>query len=150
MTGLDAAVVPFKGSPAVITALRANDVQVAFEMLAPVIPQAKSGAVRILAVTSERRHPALPDVPTVAESGVPGYAASSWNAIAAPARTPPAIVARLNGEIAKVLALPEVRDKLAAAGVTARASTPDELGRLLAADVLKWKRVIEQAKIERQ
>jgi tripartite-type tricarboxylate transporter receptor subunit TctC len=150
MTGLDAAVVPFKGSPAVITALRANDVQVAFEMLAPVIPQAKSGAVKILAVTSERRHPALPDVPTVAESGVPGYAASSWNAIAAPAKTPPAIVARLNGEIAKVLALPEVHDKLAAAGVTARPSTPEELGRLLAADVLKWKRVIEQAKIERQ
>ena len=110
MTGLDAAVVPFKGSPAVITALRANDVQVAFEMLAPVIPQAKSGAVRILAVTSERRHPALPDVPTVAESGVPGYAASSWNAVAAPARTPAAIVARLNDEIGKVLAQPEIRE----------------------------------------
>ena len=106
--------------------------------------------MRILAVTSERRHPALPDVPTVAESGVPGYAASSWNAIAAPARTPAAIVERLHDEIAKVLALPEVRDKLAAAGVTARASTPDELGRLLAGDVLKWKRVIDQAKIERQ
>jgi tripartite-type tricarboxylate transporter receptor subunit TctC len=86
MAGFDATVVPFKGSPAVITALRANDVQVAFEMLAPVIPQAKSGAVRILAVTSEKRHPSLPDVPTVAESGVPGYAASSWNAIAAPAK----------------------------------------------------------------
>jgi tripartite-type tricarboxylate transporter receptor subunit TctC len=150
MTGFDATVVPFKGSPAVITALRANDVQVAFEMLAPVIPQAKSGAVRILAVTSEKRHPSLPDVPTVAESGVPGYAASSWNAIAAPARTPPAIVERLQQETARVLALPEVRDKLAAAGVTARASTPDELKRLLASDVAKWRRVIEQAKIEKQ
>jgi len=150
MAGVDATVVPFKGSPAVITALRANDVQVAFEMLAPVIPQAKSGAVRILAVTSEKRHPSLPDVPTVAESGVPGYAASSWNAIAAPARTPPAIVERLQQETARVLALPEVRDKLAAAGVTARASTPDELKRLLASDVAKWRRVIEQAKIEKQ
>ena len=150
MTGFDATVVPFKGSPAVITALRANDVQVAFEMLAPVMPQAKSGAVRILAVTSEKRHPSLPDVPTVAESGVPGYAASSWNAIAAPAKTPPAIVARLQQEAARVLAMPEVRDKLAAAGVTARASTPDELGRLLASDVAKWRRVIEQAKIEKQ
>ncbi len=150
MAGVDAAVVPFKGSPAVITALRANDVQVAFEMLAPVLPQAKSGAVRILAVTSEKRHPALPDVPTVAESGVPGYAASSWNAVAAPARTPPAIVERLQQEIARALALPDVREKLAAAGVAARASTPDELKRLLASDVAKWRRVIEQAKIERQ
>jgi tripartite-type tricarboxylate transporter receptor subunit TctC len=150
MAGVDATVVPFKGSPAVITALRANDVQVAFEMLAPVIPQAKSGAVRILAVTSEKRHPSLPDVPTVAESGVPGYAASSWNAIAAPAKTPPAIVERLQQEIARVLAQPEVRDKLAAAGVTARASTSDELKRLLASDVAKWRRVIEQAKIEKQ
>jgi tripartite-type tricarboxylate transporter receptor subunit TctC len=150
MAGVDATVVPFKGSPAVITALRANDVQVAFEMLAPVIPQAKSGAVRILAVTSEKRHPSLPDVPTVAESGVPGYAASSWNAIAAPAKTPPAIVERLQQETARVLALPEVRDKLAAAGVTARASTPDELKRLLVSDVAKWRRVIEQAKIEKQ
>ena len=150
MAGVDATVVPFKGSPAVITALRANDVQVAFEMLAPVIPQAKSGAVRILAVTSEKRHPSLPDVPTVAESGVPGYAASSWNAIAAPAKTPPAIVERLQQETARVLAMPEVRDKLAAAGVTARASTPDELKRLLASDVAKWRRVIEQAKIEKQ
>jgi tripartite-type tricarboxylate transporter receptor subunit TctC len=150
MTGVDATVVPYKASPAVITALRANDVQVAFEMLAPVIPQARSGAVKILAVASERRNPAMPDVPTVAESGVAGYAASSWNAIAAPARTPPAIVNRLHDEIAKALAQPDVRDKLAAAGVAARASTPDELARLLAADVLKWKRVIDQAKIERQ
>jgi len=144
MAGFDATVVPFKGSPAVITALRANDVQVAFEMLAPVMPQAKSGAVKILAVTSERRHPALPDVPTVAESGVPGYAASSWNAIALPAKTPAPIVARLHDEIERVLALPDVRERLAAAGVTPRASTPEELARLLAADVAKWRRVIER------
>ncbi len=150
MTGFDATVVPYKGSPAVITALRANDVQVAFEMLAPVVPQAKSGAVRILAVTSERRNPAFPDVPTVAESGVPGYAASSWNAIAAPAKTPAAIVGRLNAEIQRALAAPEVAEKLAALGVTARGSTPDEMRRLVAGDVEKWRRVIEQAKIERQ
>jgi tripartite-type tricarboxylate transporter receptor subunit TctC len=150
MTGFDATVVPYKGSPAVISALRGNDVEVAFEMLAPVIPQAKSGAVRILAVTSERRNPALPDVPTVAESGVPGYAASSWNAIAAPAKTPAPIIAKLHDEIQRALATPEVRDKLAALGVTARASTPDEMKKLVAGDVDKWRRVIEQAKIERQ
>jgi tripartite-type tricarboxylate transporter receptor subunit TctC len=150
MTAIDATVVPYKGSPAVITALRASDVQVAFEMLAPVIPQAKSGAVRILAVTSERRNPALPDVPTVAESGVPGYVASSWNAIAAPARTPAAVVARLHDAIVRALDAADVKEKLAALGVTARASTPDELRRVLAGDVEKWRRVIDQAKIERQ
>lgn len=150
MAGLDATIVPYKGSPAVISALRANDVEVAFEMLAPVIPQAKDGAVRILAVTSDRRHPSLPDVPTVAESGVPGYAASSWNAIAAPAKTPPAVVARLNEAIRKALVSPVVKDKLAAQGVAARPSTPDEMRALVAGDIEKWRRVIERAKIERQ
>jgi tripartite-type tricarboxylate transporter receptor subunit TctC len=81
---------------------------------------------------------------------VPGYAASSWNAIAAPAKTPRAIVERLNREVNAVLAMPEIRDKLAQQGVTARGSTPDEMRRLLAADIDKWRRVIEQANIERQ
>ena len=149
-TAVDATIVPYKGSPAVITALRGHDVQVAFEMLAPVIPQAKGGAVRILAVTSERRFPGLPDVPTVAESGVPGYAATSWNAVAAPAKTPRAVIDRLNREINAALKAPDVVEKLAAQGVTARGSTPDEMRRLVAADVDKWRRVIEQARIERQ
>ena len=150
MTRLDAAIVPFRGSPAVIAALRGNEVQVAFEMLAPIVPQARSGTVRILAVASERRHPALPDVPTVAESGVPGYAATSWNAIAVPAKTPRVVVDRLAREINAVLALPDVREKLAAQGVAARGSTPEEARALLAADIAKWRRVIERSGIERQ
>jgi tripartite-type tricarboxylate transporter receptor subunit TctC len=150
MTALDAAIVSFRGSPAVITALRGNEIQVAFEMLAPIVPQARSGAVKILAVASERRYPGLPDVPTVAESGVPGYAASSWNAIAAPAKTPLAVIERLNRDIHAALTAPEVRDKLAQQGVSVRGSTPEDLRKLLAADVEKWRRVIEQAKIERQ
>jgi tripartite-type tricarboxylate transporter receptor subunit TctC len=150
MTGLDATIVPFRGSPAVITALRGNEVQVAFEMLAPIVPQAKSGAVKVLAVASDHRFPGLPDVPTVAESGVPGYAASSWNAIAAPAKTPRAIVDRLNREIGAALADPGVKEKLELQGVTARGSTPEEMRRLVVTDVEKWRRVIEQAKIERQ
>ena len=150
MTGVDATVVPFKGSPAVITALRANDVQVAFEMLAPVLPQAKAGAVRVLAVGGERRAGALPDVPTIAQAGVPGYAASSWNAVAAPRGTPPAVIERLQREIAKALAAPDLRERLAAAGVTARSSTPEELRRLFVDDIAKWRAVIEKAGIERQ
>ena len=150
MTGVDATIVPFRGSPAVITALRSNEIQVAFEMLAPILPQAKSGAVRVLAVGSSQRAAGLPDVPTIAESGVPGYSASSWNAIAAPAKTPRTIVERLNREINEILAAPDVRDKLAAQGVAARGSTSDEMRALVAAEVEKWRRVIEAAKIERQ
>jgi tripartite-type tricarboxylate transporter receptor subunit TctC len=101
-------------------------------------------------VTSDRRSPLLPDVPTVAESGVPGYQASSWNAIAAPARTPQAIVDRLNQAIAAALAAPDVKSRLEAAGVSARASTPEEMRQLVVSDVAKWRRVIESAKIERQ
>ncbi len=150
MAGVDAVTVPYKGSPAVVSALRGNDVQVAFDMLAPIIPQAKGGAVKILAVTSDRRFPGLPDVPTVAESGVTGYQASSWNALAAPVRTPRPLIDRLNKEIQTVLAMPEVKDKLQGLGVIARGGSPEDLRKLLASDVEKWRKVIEQAKIEKQ
>ncbi len=150
MTGMNATIVPFKGSPAVIEALRRNDVQIGFEMLAPIVPQAKSGAVKILAVASDRRYPGLPDVPTAGEAGVPGYTASSWNAIAAPAKTPSAVIERLNQAINQALAAPEVRQKLALQGVVARGSTPAQMGKLVGDDIEKWHKVIETARIERQ
>jgi len=150
MAGIDAQVVPFKGTPAVITALRGNDVQVAFEILAPVLSQIRGGAVKALAVTSSRRFAALPEVPTVAESGVPGYQASSWNGISAPAKTPKAIIDRLNGEINAALAAPDVKQRLQDLGVEARASTPEALKELLVAEIAKWRAVIERAKIEKQ
>ena len=150
MTGMQATIVPFKGSPAVIEALRRNDVQIGFEMLAPIIPQAKSGAVKVLAVASDRRYPGLPDVPTAGEAGVPGYTASSWNAIAAPAKTPPAIIERLNRAINQALAAPDVQQKLALQGVVARGSTPAQMGKLLDGDIEKWRKVIEEAKIPHQ
>ncbi|MGE5087681.1 MAG: tripartite tricarboxylate transporter substrate binding protein [Candidatus Levyibacteriota bacterium] len=149
-TGMNATIVPFKGSPAVIEALRRNDVQVGFEMLAPIMPHAKSGDVKILAVASDRRYPGLPEVPTAAEAGVPGYTASSWNAIAAPAKTPPAIIERLNKAINEALAAPEVQQKLALQGVVARGGTPAQMGKLLDGDIEKWRKVIEDARIERQ
>jgi tripartite-type tricarboxylate transporter receptor subunit TctC len=150
MSGIDATIVPYKGSPDVLVALRGNDVQVAFDMLAPIISQYKSGVVRIVAITSERRFSGLPDIPTIAESGVIGYQASSWNAIAAPAKTPRAIIDRLNKEINTALAAPEVKSKLLELGVTARGGTPDELKNLLTSDIKKWQGVIERAKIEKQ
>ena len=150
MTGIDAMIVPYKGSPDVLVALRGNDVQVAFDMLAPIISQYKSGVVRVIAVTSDRRFSGLPDIPTIAESGVPGYQASSWNAISAPAKTPRAIINRLNKEINTALAAPEVKSKLLELGVTAHGGTPEELKNLLTSDIKKWRGVIEKAKIEKQ
>jgi tripartite-type tricarboxylate transporter receptor subunit TctC len=150
MSGIDAQVVPFKATPAVITALRGGDVQVAFEILAPVLPQIKAGALKPLAVASLRRSASLPDVPTLNESGIPGYQASSWNGVAAPGKTPKAVIERLNREIHAALAAPEVKQRLLNLGVDARAGTPEALKELLVAEIAKWRAVIERAKIEKQ
>jgi tripartite-type tricarboxylate transporter receptor subunit TctC len=148
--GVDALVVPFKSTGEVMTALRGGAVQVAFEIVAPALAQIKGGAVRALGITSSRRFAGLPEVPTVAESGVAGYQASSWNAIAVPAKTPTAIIERLNREINAALASPQVRQRLLELGVDARAGTPDALRDLLAAEIVKWRAVIEKAGIEKQ
>jgi tripartite-type tricarboxylate transporter receptor subunit TctC len=150
MSGIDAQIVPFKATPSVITALKSNDVQAAFEILAPVMALIKGGALRPLAVTSDRRYPGLPDVPTIAESGVAGYQASSWNAVAAPAKTPKPVIERLNREVNAAVTAPEVRKRLSDLGVEARAGTPEALHGLLVSEIAKWKGVIERAKIEKQ
>ncbi len=150
MSGIDAQIVPFKATPAVITALKGGDVQAVFEILAPVMALIKGRAVRALAVTSDRRFAGLPEVPTLAESGVPGYQASSWNAVAAPAKTPRPVLERLNREVNAAAAVPEVRKRLGELGVDARAGTPEALHELLVSEIAKWKGVIERAKIEKQ
>jgi len=150
MSGIDAQVVPFKATPSVITALKGDDVQAAFEILAPVMAQIKGGALKALAVTSDKRFAGLPDVPTVAESGVPGYQASSWNAIAAPAKTPKPVIERLNREVNTAVAAPDVRKRLSELGVDARAGTPEALHDLLVSEIAKWRAVIERAKIQKQ
>ena len=150
MAGLDTQVVPFKTTPALIAAARTGEAQAIVEFVAPVLPHIKTGALRALAVTSEKRYAGLPDVPTIAESGYPGYEASAWNSLAAPAKTPRAIVARLNKEVHAALAQPELRQRLHEFAIEARPSTPEALGALLVAEIAKWKSVVEKAKIERQ
>ena len=150
MSGIDVTIVPYKASGDVLVALRGGDVQVAFDMLAPIISQFKSGVVNIIGITSDRRFPGIPDIPTIAESGIPGYQASSWNAISAPAKTPRTIIDRLNKEINVALATPEVKSKLLDLGVVARGGTPEELKALLESDIKKWQGVIERAKIPKQ
>jgi tripartite-type tricarboxylate transporter receptor subunit TctC len=146
--GVDTLVVPYKGTPAVLTALRAGEVDLAFEILGPMLAQVNANAVKALAVTSEQRFAALPAVPTAVESGVAGYTVASWNALAAPAGTPPAVLERLNRSAREAIARPEVSRKLQELGVRAQASTPEQMAMLLAGEIKRWGDVIRAAKIE--
>ena len=148
VAGLDMLVVPYKGSPALLTALRAGEVDLAFEVLGPMVAQVAAGAVRALAVSSDKRNAALPDVPTVQQAGVAGYQVASWNALAAPAGTPPEVINTLNRAVREALANPGVQDKLGRAGMRLHGSTPAELQTLLGNEIKRWGEVIRAAKIE--
>jgi tripartite-type tricarboxylate transporter receptor subunit TctC len=150
MTGLPAQIVPFKTTPALVSALRSGEAQAAFEFISPVLPHLKSGALRALAVTSARRFAGLPDVPTVAEAGLPGFDVSAWNGMAVPAGTPRRVIDRLNKEVNAALAIPEVKMRLQELGIEARPGTPEGLRDLLAAEIAKWNGVVDKAKIQRQ
>lgn len=148
--GVDVQVVPFNGTPAVITALRGGQIDAAVEILSPVVPQISARALRALAVMGEKRSATLPDVPTVAESGLKGFNVASWNAVAAPAKTPAAVVQRLNREIQAALKTPEVQKQLLAMHIEARGGSPEQLGQLLASETQRWGDVITRANIPRQ
>ena len=148
--GLDFQVVPFNGSPAVLTALRGGQVDAAVEILGPMMGQIHSKVVRPLAVMGAKRAPALADVPTVAESGVAGFNAASWNALAAPARTPAPVIALLNREANKALGQPDLLKQLADLNVTPAGGTPEQLRDLLASETKRWADVIARAKVPRQ
>jgi tripartite-type tricarboxylate transporter receptor subunit TctC len=148
VAGLDLTLVPYKGSPAVLAALRSGEIDLTFEILGPMLPQVQSGAVKALAVSSDWRNPALPDVPTAIEAGVAGYNVASWNALAAPAGTPAPVIAALNRVAREAVASPAVRDKLARLGMRVAASSPGELEKLLASEIERWGAVTRAAKIE--
>lgn len=146
--GIDLLTVPYKATPAVLTALRGGEVAAAVEILGPLLPQVRAGALRVLAVASPQRHPALPEVPTAAQAGLAGFEVASWNGLAVPAATPPELVARLNQALRAALAQPEVQARLAEAGLRLAPGTPAELQALLAAEIRRWGAVIRAAKIE--
>jgi len=145
MAGVQMTHIPYKGSAPALQDLLGGQVQLMFDNLPPSLPQIKAGKVRALAVTSLTRAPALPDVPTIAESGLPGFEASSWFGILAPAGTPPAIVAKLNAEIAKWLATPEAKEKLAKQGANAAGGTPEDFAKHIAAETAKWAKVVKDS-----
>jgi tripartite-type tricarboxylate transporter receptor subunit TctC len=150
VAGIDVVVVPYRGTPAVITALRAGEIDVGFEILGPMLGQVQAKVLRALAVTSDRRFAGLPEVPTVKESGLPGYNVASWNALAAPARTPKATIDRIQRAALQALAVPAVQSQLQALGVRAQGGTPEQMRQLLASELRRWSDVIVQAKIEQQ
>ena len=147
LTGAKMVHVPYKGMSLAITDVIAGQVSLVFGTSASVMQHARSGRMRALATTGARRAAALPDLPTVAEAGVPGYEAGLWYGFVGPARIPPDIVRRLNSEIVSVLKSPEVRERLASQGVEATPTTPEEFGRLLVSDLERWAKVVQRAGI---
>jgi len=124
-----------------------GQVQLYFATMPAAMPHVKSGKLAPIAVTSARRSPALPDVPTIAESGVPGYEASTWYGLLAPAHTPAAAVARLNDAIVKVLADAALREKLSDQGFEPVGNSPEEFGAYIKSEIAKWGKVIRDAGI---
>jgi tripartite-type tricarboxylate transporter receptor subunit TctC len=147
---MDVQIVPFNGTPAVVTALRGGQIDAAVEILGPVMSQVQAKALRVLAVTGEKRSAALPDVPTARESGLSSFVAASWNGLAAPARTPRPVIERLNREVVAAINHPDVRRRLAELNVDAQASSPEQASALLASEVKRWGEVIVRARIPQQ
>ncbi len=148
--GIDVQIIPYKSTGEVVTAAKSGDASLAFEFMAPAMSHIKSGNLRAIAVTSARRFAALPDIPTVIESGLKGYDVVSWNGLAAPAKTPPAAIERIQQELAKALAAPDVQKRFAELGVEGRASTPAELRDFFLSESRRWARVVEAARIPKQ
>ena len=148
--GIKVAIVPFRASPDMAAAILRGDVDLAFEFYAPLQGMIADDKVRVLASTGPQRSSYLPQIPTVAESGVKDYEVLSWNGISAPAATPKPVIATLARAINAVLPLPDVQEKARRLGMEMRASTPDEMTMRLKADIAKWSAVIEKAGIPKR
>jgi tripartite-type tricarboxylate transporter receptor subunit TctC len=140
--------VAYKGSSAAATALAAGEVQIMFSSASTGLSFTKAGRMRMLAVASRERSLLAPDVPTMAEAGLPGYEASSMSGMFAPAKTPQAIVNRLNAEIVKALERRDVKERFQSAAIEAVGSTPHAFAAILRADMAKWGKVIREAGIQ--
>src|SRR5437773_905629 len=149
-TGIDVPIVPYKATGEVVIAAKNGDAYLVFDILAPAISHIRSGNLRAIAVTPAKRFPGLAEVPTVIEGGVPGYEVTSWNGLAAPAKTPRPIVERLHRAVVSALTSPEVQKRLAELGVEGRASTPEQLSEFFVSEAQRWTRVVERAKIPKQ
>ena len=148
MTGTKMTHVPFKGVAPSVLAVIAGQIDLTFASIAAVLPQVKAGRLRALAVSTPRRSPIVPEVPTVAEAGVPGYEVTPWFGLFGPAALPKDIVARLHAEVTRILALPDVRERLANDGAEPGSLTIDEFSAFIRADAARWAKVIKTAGIK--
>jgi tripartite-type tricarboxylate transporter receptor subunit TctC len=150
MTGVKMTHVPYRGSAPALNDLMAGYVQVMFTDYGPASPFISSGKVRALAVTTKQPFSALPEVPPLAEAGVPGFDAAAWQGVIAPARTPPAIVAKLNAELNDAVAMNDVRARMRDIGmIPVGAGSPKELAEFLQSEIARWGKVVEEAGIAR-
>jgi tripartite-type tricarboxylate transporter receptor subunit TctC len=148
MAGIDMVHIPYKGSTVAHPDLISGRTSLMFDTVAAINTQIKAGTVRALGVTTLQRSSVLPAVPTIAESGLPGYDTSTWGALLAPAGTPKAVVAKLNAEVVRILALPDVKQKLQDAGIEPGQGSPDQVNTFLEKEMVKWAKVAKDAGIQ--
>jgi tripartite-type tricarboxylate transporter receptor subunit TctC len=145
MAGVDMQHIPYKGSAPALTDLLGGQTAIMFDNMPSVIGHVKAGKLRPLAVTTPQRSPALPDVPTVAEAGVPGYSATSWFGLLAPANTPAPVIAKLNASILKALADPEVKKKMAEQGAEPHGEKPEQFAEFIRSETAKWGQTVKKS-----
>ncbi|HYK14661.1 MAG TPA: tripartite tricarboxylate transporter substrate-binding protein, partial [Burkholderiales bacterium] len=143
MAGVKMVHVPYKGSAPAMADLLGGHIQLTFDNMLTVLPQVKAGKLRGLAVTMATRSPLAPELPTVAEAGLKGFEVKSWNGVVVPTGTPKEIIARLNGEIVRILRQPDLREKFLVQGVELVPTTPEEFGAFIKQDIAKWAKVIQ-------
>ena len=148
MAGLNVPTVPFRSTGEVVTGLLSGNIQAAFETIPGVIGQIQGGSLRAIAVSSNKRVPFLPEVPTIAESGVPNYWTYSWNGMVLPAKTPRSVVMRVNKEINNAIATPEIQKRFRELIMEPHTGTPEDLQKMYETDVTVWRRIISEAKIQ--
>ncbi|RYF38087.1 MAG: tripartite tricarboxylate transporter substrate binding protein, partial [Comamonadaceae bacterium] len=148
MAGVRMKPVPYKGSGPALVDLIGGQVDVMFDNMSSSLPHVQSGKLRALAITGPARDKRLPGVPTIAESGVPGYSGTSWFTVAAPRSMPPALVERLNKDVQRAMASPEAAAQLDKQGITFMPNTPEQAAAYFRSETVKWNRVIEAAKLQ--
>jgi tripartite-type tricarboxylate transporter receptor subunit TctC len=150
LTGVKIVHIPYKGSAQALTDLMAGQVSVMWDNLPASMPYIKAGRLRAIAITTATRYPGLPDLPTVAESGVPGYEASAWFGIVAPAAMPREAIQRLNAEVNRAVVLADMKERFAQQGATPAPGTPEQFGALIRSEIAKWGKVVKAsgAKVE--
>lgn len=148
LTGTDMVHVPYKGSAGVLADVTSGQIALAMDNIPVYLPQAKAGKIRALGVSSSQRTAAAPDIPTVAEAGVPGFEALSWFGLLAPAKTPKGVIDKLAAETARILNLPDVRERIVGLGAQPVGGTPDEYARFIRSETVKWEKVIRAAGVK--